>query len=243
MAVWQRGELSIYYETNGTGYPLLLIAPGGMSSVIGFWNRSAFNPIEIFSRQYWTVAMDQRNAGRSSGPLEMDDPWGGYAQDQLGLMNHLGFDKYHVMGCCIGCAFALSLIKHAPERVVSAVIEQPIGIDDQNRDVLAKNLYGRWAKELAEKRSDLDAETIEAFGSRMFTGDFVFSVTRDFVKSCETPMLVMPGNNLDHPRAIGLEIASLAPNSELIEEWRYPSDLVPPAVARIRSFLTAHTPA
>ena len=243
MAVWQRGELSIYYETNGTGYPLLLIAPGGMSSVIGFWNRSAFNPIEIFSRQSWTVAMDQRNAGRSSGPLEMDDPWGSYAQDQLGLMNHLGFDKFHVMGCCIGCAFALSLIKHAPERVVSAVIEQPIGVDDQNRDVLAKNLYGRWAKELAEKRSDLDAETIEAFGSRMFTGDFVFSVTRDFVKSCETPMLVMPGNNLDHPRVIGLEIASLAPNSELIEEWRYPSDLVPPAVARIRSFLTAHTPA
>ena len=243
MAVWQRGELSIYYETAGDGYPLLLIAPGGMNSVIGFWNRSAFNPMEIFSREYWTVAMDQRNAGRSSGPLDMDDPWGSYAQDQLGLMNHLGFDKFHVMGCCIGCAFALSLLKHAPDRVISAVIEQPIGIDDENRDVLAKNLYGRWAKELAEKRPDLDAKSIEAFGSRMFTGDFVFSVTRDFVKSCETPMLVMPGNNLDHPRVIGMEIASLAPNSELIEEWRYPSDLVPPAVARIRSFLEAHTPA
>jgi hypothetical protein len=53
----------------------------------------------------------------------------------------------------------------------------------------------------------------------------------------------MPGSNLDHPRAIGLEIASLAPNAELIEEWRYPSDLVPPAVARIKSFLQVHTPA
>src|SRR5919106_1090301 len=186
MSVWERGELSIYYETHGSGFPLLLIAPGGMNSVIGFWNRAAFNPIEIFSREYWVIAMDQRNAGRSKGPLELEDSWGSYAEDQLGLMNHLGIDRFHVLGCCIGCSFALSLIQRAPERVVSAVIEQPIGISDENRDVLA--------------------------------------------------------NNLDHPRVIGNEIAALAPNSELIAEWRHPSDLVPPAVARIKSFLKAHTP-
>jgi hypothetical protein len=122
------------------------------------------------------------------------------------------------------------------------VIEQPIGISEENRDVLAKNLYGRWAKALPEKRPELDPETVEAFGKRMFTGEFVFSVTRDFVKTCRTAMLVMPGNNLDHPRVIGNEIAALAPNSELIAEWRHPSDLVPPAVARIKSFLKAHTP-
>ncbi|HWP58511.1 MAG TPA: alpha/beta hydrolase [Candidatus Acidoferrales bacterium] len=243
MSVWQRGEVSIYYETYGSGFPLLLIAPGGMNSVIEFWNRSAFNPMEIFSKQYWCIAMDQRNAGRSKGPLEMEDPWGSYAGDQLGLMNHLGIERFHVLGCCIGCSYALSLIQRAPKRVVAAVLEQPIGISDENRNVLATNLYGRWAKALPEKRPELEPAAVEAFGKRMFAAnDFVFSVTREFVKKCRTPLLVMPGNNLDHPRAIGHEIAALAPNAEMIPEWREPSDLVPPAVARIKSFLGAHTP-
>jgi pimeloyl-ACP methyl ester carboxylesterase len=242
MSVWVRGELAIYYETHGSGFPLLLIAPGGMNSVIDFWNRAAFNPIEIFSRHYWVIAMDQRNAGRSKGPLEMEDPWASYAEDQLGLMNHLGIERFHVLGCCIGCSYALRLIQRAPERVVAAVIEQPIGVSDENREVLPQNLYGRWAKQLAEKRPDLSLDTLVAFGKRMFSGDFVYSVTREFVKSCLTPMIVMPGNNLDHPRAIGNEIASLAPNSELISEWRHPPELVPPAVARIKKFLKTHTP-
>ncbi len=243
MPIHQRGEVAIYYETQGSGFPLLLIAPGGTSSTISFWSRSAFNPLEIFSRAgFWAIALDQRNTGGSSGPLEMEDPWGSYADDQLGLMSHLGIDRFHVLGCCIGCSFALSLIRRAPRRVAAAVLEQPIGIDEENRDVLPRNLYGRWARELAERRPDVDAGAAEAFGMTMCTGDFVISVSRDFVKSCATPLLVMPGNNLDHPRATGLEIAALAPNSELIEEWRYPPELVPPAVARIKSFLKAHTP-
>jgi pimeloyl-ACP methyl ester carboxylesterase len=243
MSIWQRGELSIYYETRGSGFPLLLIAPGGMNSIIDFWNRAAFNPIEVLSRQYWVVAMDQRNAGRSKGPLEMDDPWASYADDQLGLMNHLGVQRFHVLGCCIGCSYALRLIQRAPDRVAAAVIEQPIGVSEENREVLPRNLYGRWAKQLSEKRPELDLQTLEAFGQRMFTGDFVYSVTREFVRNCQTPMIVLPGNNLDHPRVIGNEIAALAPNSELVAEWRHPPELVPPAVARIKQFLKTHTPA
>jgi pimeloyl-ACP methyl ester carboxylesterase len=242
MSIWERGELAIYYETHGSGFPLLLIAPGGMNSIIDFWHRAAFNPIEIFSRDYWVIAMDQRNAGRSRGPLEMDDPWRAYAEDQLNLMNHLGIQRFHVLGCCIGCSYALRLIQHAPERVVSAVIEQPIGVSDENREVLPQNLYGRWAKQLAEKRPEFTHDSLVAFGKRMFSGDFVYSVSREFVKNCRTPMIVMPGNNLDHPKVIGDEIASLAPNAELIPEWRHPPELVPPAVARIKKFLSAHTP-
>jgi pimeloyl-ACP methyl ester carboxylesterase len=172
----------------------------------------------------------------------MDDPWRAYAEDQLNLMNHLGIQRFHVLGCCIGCSYALRLIQHAPERVVSAVIEQPIGVSDENREVLPQNLYGRWAKQLAEKRPEFTHDSLVAFGKRMFSGDFVYSVSREFVKNCRTPMIVMPGNNLDHPKVIGDEIASLAPNAELIPEWRHPPELVPPAVARIKKFLSAHTP-
>ncbi|HZT06419.1 MAG TPA: alpha/beta hydrolase [Chloroflexota bacterium] len=240
MPYLRRGELSIYYETKGSGFPLLLLPPGGMNATIESWETSAFNPMEIFSREYWTITLDQRNAGRSTGPLDVDDPWGSYAQDHLNLMNHLGIGQFCVLGCCIGCSYALKLVERAPERVVCAVIEQPVGISEENREVLPNALAGRWAKDLLEQRPSLDPAQLDAFRQRMFGGDFVFSVSREFVRSCETPMLVMPGNNLDHPTAIGREIASLAPNSETLEDWRYPSDVVPNTVARIWKFLRAH---
>ncbi|MCZ6636982.1 MAG: alpha/beta hydrolase [Alphaproteobacteria bacterium] len=243
MAMMQRGDLSIYYETRGKGFPLLLIAPGGMTSVISFWARSAFNPIEIFSQDYWTIAMDQRNSGKSSGPLDMDDPWGSYADDQLELMNCLGAEKFFVLGCCIGCCFALKLIERAPDRVVAAVLEQPVGQDQENRDVLAENLYRRWVAGLAEINPGIDQKTAVAFGEKMCGGDFVLSVSREFVKSCTTPMLVMPGDTLDHPRATAEEIAALAPNVEFVSQWRYPSSATPAAVASVRRFLAAHVPA
>jgi pimeloyl-ACP methyl ester carboxylesterase len=214
-----------------------------MNAVMDAWETSAFNPMEIFSREYWTITLDQRNAGKSSGPIDVEDPWGSYAEDHLNLMNHLGIDRFMVLGCCIGCAFLLKLLERAPERVVAAVVEQPIGISEENRAVLGENLSARWAKNLAEKRSDLASDDLEKFRQRMYGGnDFVFSVSRDFVRSCQTPMLVMPGSNLDHPLEIGREIASLAPNAEKLEDWRFPADVVPATVARIWSFLHAHTP-
>lgn len=242
MPIFQRGEASIYYETRGSGFPLLLLPPGGMNATISAWGRSAFNPMEIFSHDFWTITLDQRNAGSSSGPLDVEDPWGSYADDQLGIMSHLGIERFHVLGCCIGCSYALKLIERARDRVVSAVLEQPIGIDDANREILPTNLWKRWGSELVARRSDLDLATVQAFADRMLGGDFVLSVPRDFVRARTTPLLVMPGNNLDHPRVIGLEIASLAPHAELLEEWRYPPEVVPAAVARIRGFLRAHTP-
>ena len=242
MAVMQRGKLSIYYETRGKGFPLLLIAPGGMTSVIPFWSRSAFNPIEIFSQDYWTIAMDQRNAGNSSGPLDMEDPWGSYADDQLELMNCLGAEKFFVLGCCIGCSFALKLTERAPDRVVAAVLEQPVGRDEENKDVLAENLYHRWVKAIVENNPEVDTETAVAFGQRMCGGDFVLSVSRDFLKSCTTPLMVMPGDTLDHPRATGEEIATLAQNVEYISDWRYPSSATPAAVESIKRFFEAHLP-
>lgn len=243
MPFMHRGEVSIYYETRGSGFPLLLFPPGGMSATIGWWERAPFNPVETLSHDYWTITLDQRNAGRSSGPLDMEDPWGSYARDHLELANHLGIERFLVLGQCIGCSFALSLAQRAPQRVIAAVLEQPVGVDDANRDVLPGNLYRRWANELVQRHSDLDATSVEEFGKRMCSGEFVLSVSRDFVRACQTPLLVMPGNNLDHPRSIGMEIASLAPDAALIEEWREPADLMPPAVARIRRFLGTHAAA
>jgi len=241
MPVHVRGDISIYYEVHGSGFPLLLLPPGGMNACIAGWGRAAFNPIETFKHDFQVVALDQRNAGGSNGPVDVNDAWGSYAQDQIALMNHLGIDRFHVLGCCIGCSFALSLIKHAPKRVVSAVLEQPVGIDESNRTTLP-NMWAEWTKQVNAKRPEVEMSTLETFGRSLWDGEFVLSVSRDFVKSCETPLLVLPGIDLPHPTAIGREVAALAPNAEVIEPWKEPAGLVPGVVARVRQFLQQHTP-
>jgi hypothetical protein len=97
-------------------------------------------------------------------------------------MNCLGAEKFFVLGCCIGCSFALKLIERAPHRVVAAVLEQPIGLDDANKDELAENLYHRWLKAYLEKNPKADPATAKAFGEKLCSGDFVISVTREFVR-------------------------------------------------------------
>jgi pimeloyl-ACP methyl ester carboxylesterase len=237
----KEGDVVIRYEERGAGFPLLLIAPGGMNSSIDWWERAAFNPLSVYERDFRLVAMDQRNAGASVGPLDLDDPWGSYVDDQLRLADHLGLERFHVMGCCIGCSHALNLIRRAPERVVSAVLEQPIGVVADNRRHF-EDMWRDWARQLRERRPDLDPQTLEAFGTRMWTGEFVVSVPRDFVRSCQTPLLVLPGIDEFHPTETGREVAALAPNAEVMEPWKDTPELIAQAVERVREFLRKRTP-
>src|SRR5262249_24078718 len=154
----------------------------------------------------------------------------------LGLMNHLGIEKFHVLGCCIGCSYALNLIRRAPARVVSAVLEQPIGIDDANRQVLP-NAWVDWANQLVQKRTDVNMALLEAFGKRMGEGEVGLGGVGEFGRVVHTAVVVLPGIDLAPPTAIGREIAALAPQAEVLEPWKEPADLVPQAVERIRRFL------
>jgi hypothetical protein len=84
-------------------------------------------------------------------------------------------------------------------------------------------------------------ETIESFGHNMFGGDFVFSVTRDFVKSCQTPLFLQPGTDKPHPAKTSEEIATLATNIEVQKDWRGPIYLQE-SIKRVRAFLEKNTP-
>jgi len=260
MPVFERGDISVYYEEhgNGNGFPLMLFPPGGFAATVDRWKRVAFAPIESFS-EYRVIVLDQRNAGYSNGPLDFNDPWGGYADDQLGLADHLGLDRFHIVGQCIGCSYALTLAKRAPKRITSAVLVQPIGLDESNRShwqptgsdessrsewlqhFLDSHFFGPWSEELLRKRPELDMPTLEKFAQHMFSGEFVFSVSREDVKSCATPLLILPGINPVHPPTVGREVAQLARNAETVEQWKAP-ELRPKAIERVQSFLRAHTP-
>src|SRR6202050_5608289 len=90
---YEKSRVRIHYEEAGSGFPLLLIAGGGLNSTIsGLTN--PFNAIEEFKGEYRCIASDLRNAnsGQSSGPLEIDRPWDAYTDDHLGVLDHLGID-------------------------------------------------------------------------------------------------------------------------------------------------------
>ena len=191
--------------------------------------------------------MDQRNAngGESTGPIPVDDPWGAFADDQLGLMDHLGIGKFFFMGYCIGGPFALKLMERAPDRVVAAVLCQPVGHRPENPDVMYKSGKEVWAPELLKRRPDVTMEQIEAYLHKLYRvrADFVYSVTRDFVRNCQTPMLVMPDDTPAHPYQTSVDIASLAPKAEVtVYPWKEPPELKERTIDRVRTFLKRHQP-
>jgi pimeloyl-ACP methyl ester carboxylesterase len=240
MSTFKRDDVSIYYEAFGTGYPILLFAPGGMRSSIEFWPKSPFDPTKEFAANFRVIAMDQRNAGKSSGPISADDGWDTYTGDHLALLDHLGIGKCHLMGGCIGGSYSLGLIKAAPNRVSAAVLQNPIGLSPDNREMFFA-MFDGWAQALKAERPKLNDAALRQFRDRMYGGDFVFNVSREFVRSCRTPMLILCGNDDYHPKETSKEIAALAPNAELVEHWKA-SDVIDATVKRVREFLISHTP-
>jgi pimeloyl-ACP methyl ester carboxylesterase len=248
MSFYEKGPVRIRYEEAGSGFPLLIIAGGGLNSTISALARGPFNPIEEFKGEYRCIASDLRNAngGQSSGPLEIDRPWDAYTDDHLGLMDHLGIDKFFVMGFCIGGPFVWNLLRRAPDRVVAGVLAQPSGSRPEMRDLFYEGNMKGWGPELVKNRPDITMETVDKFLTRMYrtNPDFVFTVTRDFVRNCQTPVLVLPDDIPAHPYAVAMEAAMLAPKAEVsIFPWKEPKERIPLAVRQIRSFLRAHRPA
>jgi len=250
MPFYERGPVRIRYEEAGSGFPLLLIAGGGLNSSIAQLTGSypPFNAIEEFKGEYRCIASDLRNAnsGESSGPLEIDRPWESYTDDHIGLMDHLGIEKFMVLGYCIGQPFIWNLIKRAPNRVVAAVLTQPSGHRPELPDQFYQNNINNWGPALVARRPDITIEQVSQFLAKMYRAnpDFVFTVSRDFVRNCQIPILVLPDDVPPHPYAVAMEVAMLAPNSQVsMYPWKDTPEKIPLAVRHIRTFLKANRPA
>ena len=246
---YERGQVRIHYEEAGSGFPLLLIAGGGLNATIELLRRGdPFDPFAEFSNEFRCIGADLRNAngGQSSGPLEIDRPWDAYTDDQIGLMDHLGIDKFMVLGFCIGGPFIWNLLERAPNRVVAAVLAQPSGSRPEMRDLFYDNNMKGWGPQLTARRPEITMAMVDQFLTRMYrtNADFVFTVTRDFVRTCQTPVLILPDDVPAHPYAVAMEAAMLAPKAQVsIYPWKEPKERIPLAVRHIRSFLRSHRPA
>lgn len=236
MPVFSQNDVEIYYEIHGSGYPVLLFAPGGMRSAIKFWRGSPFDPIETLSEHFQVIAMDQRNAGQSRAPISAADSWTTYTSDHINLLDHLGIAACHIMGGCIGGSYCFGLMQAAPERVSAAVIQQTIGLDN-NRHAFYE-MFDGWAEALDNQPS---AEVLEAFRSNMYDGEFLFSVDEASVSQCASPLLVLLGNDLYHPESTSRDIVRLAPDATLIEDWKR-DEVVADTANRVSQFLLERTP-
>jgi len=248
MPLYEKGAVRIHYEEVGSGVPLLVIPGGGLNSTVAGLANHPFNPMEEFKNEYRVIAADLRNAngGQSSGPLEVDRPWDAYTDDHLGLMDHLGVREFMVLGFCIGGPFIWSLLKRAPGRIAAAVLAQPSGFRPAMPDLFYQNNVKGWGPPLCERRRDVTMTTVDAFLNKMYrtNADFVFTVTRDFVRNCQTPILVLPDDVPAHPYAVAMETVHLAPNAQVsLYPWKDTPDKIPLAVRHVRAFLRAHRPA
>ena len=148
------------------GFPLLVIPGGGLNSTIAGLKGSSRRSIRWRSsrHEYRCITADLRNAngGQSTGPLEIDRPWDAYTDDQLGLMDHLGIEKFMVLGFCIGGPFIWNLLKRAPDRIVAAVLAQPSGFRPEMPDLFYDNNMKGWGPPLRASGPTITMAMVDA---------------------------------------------------------------------------------
>lgn len=243
MPTIQHNGATIYFEEHGKGFPILTFAPAGVKSTIAVWStpNAPINPMTEFASGYRVIVMDQRNAGgKSRAPITAKDGWHSFAADHMAILDHLKIERCHLYGQCIGGSFIMSLLKAQPQRFACAVLAQPIG---RVATALPPRpaRFNDWAKELTD-HPELTEEVLDAYYRNLYAPGFLYSVDRDFVKSCRTPCLVLAGNDDAHPYPISEETAKLLPNSEFVPEWKTGAALEA-AKKRVKEFLAKHTPA
>ena len=248
MPFYTKDDVRIHYRETGSGFPLLATPGGGLNSVMDGWPGQVFNAMEVFADDFRCITMDQRNAagGQSTGPVQVEDPWGAFADDQLGLMDHLGIDKFLFIGYCIGGPFALKLIERAPDRVAAAVFCQPVGHAGATPDAMYDSGRDLWAPALRANRPEVTQEVVEQYLHNLYRiqPDFMYSVSRDFARRCQTPILVMPDDTPAHSLEAALALIDLAPDAQTTPyPWKEDEDTKAQTIEQVRNFLKTHQPA
>src|SRR6476619_2375466 len=149
---YEKGDVRIRYAEIGSGFPLLATPGGGLNSRMVNWPNAVINIVEEFKNDFRVITMDQRNAtnGESTGPVPVANPWDAFADDQLGLMDHLGIRQFAFFGNCIGGPFAMKLMERAPQRIAAALLSQPVGHRPEKPDFMYDSGRDVWAKEFRE---------------------------------------------------------------------------------------------
>jgi pimeloyl-ACP methyl ester carboxylesterase len=107
--------VNLYYEEEGSGPPLLLIA--GLGANRNSW----ITAVPELSKQYKTIIFDNRGSGRSEvtpGPYTMKQ----LGDDTAALIDHLGYGPVAAVGWSMGGVVLQSLLIDHPDKVSKAVL-------------------------------------------------------------------------------------------------------------------------
>jgi len=122
--------IETYYETHGSGSPLLMLAPGGFDATIDKWRVASawkgINALDALAAGHTLIVYDRRESGNSGGRVERLG-WRSYTQHAKALLDHLKIDSVFVMGGCMGCSVALAFAVHYPEATRALLLHWPVG--------------------------------------------------------------------------------------------------------------------
>ena len=118
------------FEVAGSGPPLLMCSPGGFNAALENWTRHGLyartGMLAQLRERFTCITFDKRESGESGGRVERVT-WTDYARQAVGVLDHLGIERAHVMGACVGCSIAAVQAVIAPQRVASMVLYSPAG--------------------------------------------------------------------------------------------------------------------
>jgi pimeloyl-ACP methyl ester carboxylesterase len=118
------------YEVAGSGPPLLMFSPGGFNATLDNWRSQGLyrrlNLLDHLTARYTCITFDKRESGLSGGRVERVG-WGDYVAQGWGLLGHLGIERAHLMGGCVGCSIVTAFAVAHPEAVSSMVLYSPAG--------------------------------------------------------------------------------------------------------------------
>ena len=119
-----------HYEVLGDGPPLLMYAPGGFDATLEKWRTQGVyarvKPLDHLPKKYRCIVFDRRECGRSGGRVE-PITWAHYVRHGKGLLEHLGIERAHVMGGCMGCSCVMAFAVAHPEATLSMLLWWPVG--------------------------------------------------------------------------------------------------------------------
>jgi 4,5:9,10-diseco-3-hydroxy-5,9,17-trioxoandrosta-1(10),2-diene-4-oate hydrolase len=123
-----RGITLAYYEAGrapGGGLPLVMLHGGGPGA--SAWSNFG-RALPGFAEDFRTILVDQPGFGGSDKPPVEGNYYRFAAQHVLGLLDHLGIDRCHLLGNSLGGGTAMRLALMEPDRVGRLVLMGPGGL-------------------------------------------------------------------------------------------------------------------
>jgi pimeloyl-ACP methyl ester carboxylesterase len=107
-----------------------MYAPGGFNATIEAWSTmgvyAKLKLIDHLPKKYACIVFDRRECGQSGGRIERVS-WAHFVAQGRGLLDHLGIERAHIMGGCMGVSCAIAFGVMHPRATLSLVLFWPVG--------------------------------------------------------------------------------------------------------------------